>query len=122
MSARVLSFFICRVVNDTNYLVADFSEQCGSDQWFRFLPLAVVCLVLYPIGIPLCLFVALYRVRKQHHVPKVQIALGILFEAFAKHLVGFSRHCPQHFVALCCAHVCCGCVRLCFLFRKKVVV
>jgi hypothetical protein len=30
VSSMMLSFFVCRSINDTSYLVADFSETCGS--------------------------------------------------------------------------------------------
>src|SRR6185437_2402658 len=89
ISARILEFFQCKEVNGVNYLVADFTEQCGSTEWNRYLPLAVLALLLYPIGIPLLFFVALYRVRKRHAEPAVQLSLGILFEGFRKHLWWF---------------------------------
>ncbi len=47
ISSRVLSFFICREINGTNYLVADFTQVCGSDEWFKYLPLAVIALIVY---------------------------------------------------------------------------
>jgi hypothetical protein len=63
-------------VNGINYLVADFSQTCGSTEWNRYLPLAIAAVVVYPFGVPALLFMALYSVRKRHQDPLVKISLG----------------------------------------------
>jgi hypothetical protein len=50
VSSQVLSFFICRQVNGTNYLVADFTLECFNDRWNRYLPFAIIAVFVYPIG------------------------------------------------------------------------
>ncbi len=62
-----------------NYLIADFSVVCGSAEWNQYLPLAVVCLIVYPIGIPLVLFVMLARNRHRLRQPNTVLALGIVY-------------------------------------------
>ncbi len=52
VSSRVLSFFICRTVSGTSYLVADFELECYNSEWYQYLPVALVGLLLYPLGIP----------------------------------------------------------------------
>ncbi len=43
----------------------------------------------YPIGIPVILFIALYRIRNRRYQIEVQIAYGILYEGFSKELWWF---------------------------------
>ncbi len=77
-----LSFFLCRTVDGTSYLVADFTLQCGSEEWNKYLPLAIVAVLVYPIGIPCALFIALYRVRRRLKHPHVQMSYGLAYEAY----------------------------------------
>jgi len=69
-------------VNGHNYLVADFNLECGDAQWNKYLPLACLCLLLYPIGIPAVMF---YLLRSNRHRLKQQdtiLSLGFLYEAY----------------------------------------
>jgi hypothetical protein len=50
VSSRALSFFACRDVDGVSYMVADFKLQCGTEQWKSYMPLAVICVMVYPIG------------------------------------------------------------------------
>jgi hypothetical protein len=52
----MLSFFVCRTINTKHFLVADFSQACGDDTWFAFLPVAIPFSILYPFGVPLFFF------------------------------------------------------------------
>jgi hypothetical protein len=76
ISQQILAFFICRTVNDTSYLIADFTLKCGDSEWNKYLPLATVAVFVYPIGIPIALFVALYRVRRRLHLKATQTSYG----------------------------------------------
>jgi hypothetical protein len=51
----VFGFFVCREVNGESFLVADFSLRCGlsDERWSRYLPFALVTLLLVPVGVPL---------------------------------------------------------------------
>ncbi len=82
LSARVVSFFVCRNVNGEEYLVADFNLKCFDDLWFRYLGLGVVCLLLYRLGIPLVLFWMLYRNRFKLRDPTTIVSLGIMYESY----------------------------------------
>ncbi len=62
------------------YVAADFTLECNDARWNQYLPLAVVGLLLYPIGIPAFLFVALFRIRKRLHEPARLLAWGIVYE------------------------------------------
>jgi hypothetical protein len=74
----------CREVEGVSYLVSDFSLRCGlSDaEWTRYLPLAVVALLIYPIGIPLALFGVLWTHRTRLEEPAVLLRFDIIYEAY----------------------------------------
>ncbi len=82
ISARVLSFFVCRDINGTRYLAADFHLECNDSDWSRNVPLAIICLLVYPIGIPLVIFIILYRNRNRLLIPEVALAYGLLYEGY----------------------------------------
>jgi hypothetical protein len=84
VSSEVLSFFLCREVNGVSYLLADFNLQCGNAVWLKYLPLAIAGVVMYPIGIPLFLFISLFRIRKHLHEKSRLMAWGIVYEAYKR--------------------------------------
>eukprot|EP00854_Cymbomonas_tetramitiformis_P002263 gene2263-2981_t len=64
ISSRMLSFFDCTAVYDEYYLRYDLHVQCWVGEHRRYLPIAVLGVLLYPIGLP-AVFTALlvwYRV------------------------------------------------------------
>jgi len=84
-SARILSMFVCRSIDGKSYLMADFTIECGGQDWNQYLPFAIVFLFLYPIGIPVFYFLLLRRYRdKADSSPKIYLALGFLFNAYTK--------------------------------------
>ena len=81
-AARVLSFFVCKPVAGTSYLVADFSVVCGGARWTAFLPVAIACTLVYPVGVPLLVLSLLIAYRKRLDEPDIQASLGFLYNAF----------------------------------------
>jgi len=79
VSSRVLSTFVCREVNGTNYLVADFTLNCYDDRWNTYLPFSVSMALLYPIGVPLLFF---SLIRKYRFHPLSVVSIGFLYEAY----------------------------------------
>jgi hypothetical protein len=59
-------------------VIADFTQQCGSEEWLRHLPLGMIALLLYPLGIPLMFYFLLRRNRQNLSDPRVLISLGFL--------------------------------------------
>jgi len=82
ISSLVLSFFHCYNVQNVSYLVYDFSLLCYDHLWFRYLPLALIMLIIYPIGVPLAFFVLLFRSRNQLKLRETKNWLGFLYEAY----------------------------------------
>jgi hypothetical protein len=69
VSQRSLAFFLCRTVNGTSYLVGDFKLRCDTPQWDQYLPLAIVALFVYPIGLYPFLFACWMLVSFTHRSP-----------------------------------------------------
>ena len=78
VSGQGFFFFACRpiellesdnVTRTTRYfLTADYSLECYSTTWFRVLPLAVVVVGGFALGVPLAFLYLLYR--KRHEIEK----------------------------------------------------
>ncbi len=66
----------------TSYLVADFTLICGDEKWNQYLPLAIVAVFVYPIGIPVFLFTSLHSVRKRLAMPKTILRWGLAYDAY----------------------------------------
>ncbi len=82
VSSTVLSFFLCRTVAGTSYLVADFRLLCGDARWNSYLGLAVLALIVYPIGIPVVLFLSLWNVRHRLKHATVLVSFGLAYDAY----------------------------------------
>jgi len=82
VSTSVIGYFNCRGVEGKSYLIADFGMECGSDIWKKWLPYLTVMLFVYPIGIPLITFLALWRHRHRLREPNTVFALGFMYEAY----------------------------------------
>eukprot|EP01006_Ploeotia_vitrea_P035745 TRINITY_DN65931_c10_g3_i2.p1 TRINITY_DN65931_c10_g3~~TRINITY_DN65931_c10_g3_i2.p1 ORF type:complete len:506 (+),score=273.25 TRINITY_DN65931_c10_g3_i2:97-1614(+) len=89
VSSIIFRLYLCREVNGTEYLLSDFSIQCGSDEWLRYAYFNLVAILLYPIGIPAFFYFMLQRNRKQLHLPGVRVQLGFLYEAYSPQLWWF---------------------------------
>jgi hypothetical protein len=62
----VIATFLCRTVDGTSYLVADYTLQCGTPQWDLAVAWCSTWLVVYVVGLPLAVVLALRR-----HIPSV---------------------------------------------------
>jgi len=83
VSSMMLSLFVCRRVNDgAIYLVADFSQLCYSPEWMTYIGVAVLFILMYPIGVPTAFFFLLRRYKARLNEPDVQLQLGFLYEAY----------------------------------------
>ena len=87
VSSTVLSTFDCREVNGVSYLVSDVSLRCHEGDWGFHSVYAGIMIAIYPIGIPLLLFLIMYRKRAVLYTSMyLKIALGFTFEAYRKGL------------------------------------
>jgi len=90
VSSIILRLYVCKEVNDVDYLVADFSLQCSGDTYKKHSLGAAVMILLYPIGIPLFMFYSLatYRYDKYSKFRLdengIRAQLGFLYDAYER--------------------------------------
>eukprot|EP00945_MAST-04E_sp_MAST-4E-sp1_P001515 g1515.t1 len=61
LSTRIFRVFKCDKVQDRYYLTADYSVECYGSNWWVHGSLAIVCMFVYVIGIPLVQFIVLWK-------------------------------------------------------------
>jgi hypothetical protein len=84
--------FVCREVNGTSYLYADFNLHCYDDRWQTYLPIILVFVLLYPVGIPVVLFIMLWKHSRRINSPDPVVraearrehSLEFLHDAYSK--------------------------------------
>jgi hypothetical protein len=91
VSSTLFSYFQCSTVNGATFLVVDFRVICYDARWQQYLPLAIVCIALYPIGVPLLVLYLLRSVRNRLNAPENQLALGFLYAAFSAEVPNIIR-------------------------------
>lgn len=82
LCSTILKYFVCRQINDTIYLVADFAVLCYSDKWFKSLPIAVIATLVYPVGIPAIFGLFLFFHRRRLDELEMRLKLGFLVDAY----------------------------------------
>ena len=66
ISTRIFRLFKCRKVQDKYFLTSDYSMECYVGEWWNYGGVAVLCMFVYVLGVPLVQFVLLCRNR--HHL------------------------------------------------------
>lgn len=91
VSRKVLETFVCRDIDGTQYLVADFDIQCYTGDWLRFLPYEIFVTLVYPLGIPAAMFYLIRRKRQEDRLrdPATLLSYGFLYEAYQPSLWWF---------------------------------
>ena len=72
ISTVIFQLFKCHPIEGKYYLVADYTVQCWTAEWYPYMVIAIAGIFLYTIGIPLFLFVQLYRNREILHVDDLE--------------------------------------------------
>ena len=67
LATRIFRLFKCQKVHQRYFLVGDMSVACFEDAWWNYGYIAVGCIFLYVVGIPLIQFMALYTNRHYLH-------------------------------------------------------
>lgn len=83
VSSMCLRLFVCRNINGTDYLLADFTLECYDSQWRQYAYIDIFFIALYPVGIPVFFFLLLWTNRKRLTLPDIRIELGFLYEAYS---------------------------------------
>jgi len=82
VSADVLGMLVCKDINGTSYLLADFSIHCGSPEWLTYIGPTIAMIFIYPIGVPAFFFAMLWRYRHRLEESGVRLQLGFLYAGY----------------------------------------
>jgi len=82
VASTILRLWVCKDINDTWYLLADFRDLCYDARWHRYANFGAVMIVFYPVGIPLLFAYKLITNRTQMQRPGVKAALGFFYGSF----------------------------------------
>ena len=66
ISTKTITFFACETFDDNygRFMVADYSISCDSEKYQYFFYYALLCILIYPIGVPLFYITILYKNRR----------------------------------------------------------
>lgn len=81
VSQNALKMFMCTVVEDNLYMTGDFHYQCFDEQWWDNLPLVLVYVVVYPVGILVLFGIFLFRARNKLQ-QRDTLTMGFLYQAY----------------------------------------
>lgn len=59
-------------------------QECFVPSWYKKLPVTIIALVVYGLGIPLLFFAILWRQRKNLSDPKLAARLGSVFVCYSQ--------------------------------------
>lgn len=79
LTKTILSFFHCKTIGDTSYLVADMRVQCYDMEYKSWLVVASIFAILYIIGIPTLGMYLIHRTREKHYDDPTHTTLAFLY-------------------------------------------
>jgi hypothetical protein len=82
VSATVCRLFVCREIEGKRFLASDLTISCDSTTYKTFAFYASFMLLVYPLGIPLFVFVKMLRLRHKLKKPNVKAQFGFLYLGF----------------------------------------
>ena len=85
LSRRTIEYFACSdKIDGRSYLRKDYTIECGSDEWNRGLPIAIIALILYPLGVPIYFAFELFVHRRELDNDTVLARYGFLYSAYRR--------------------------------------
>ncbi len=88
-ASRILNMFVCKQVEGSYYLIQDFNVKCYDARWQRFVAPNVICILIYPIGIPVYFAYLLFNNRKTLGDMRTRMRIGFLYDGYATHVWWF---------------------------------
>lgn len=82
ISSSVIKMWVCRNIDGVDYLMADMGIRCYQGEWTEMLPMGIIFVLIYPIGIPATFMGLLFYFRKRFKDPDVRIRLGFIYAAY----------------------------------------
>ena len=85
VSAKAFLFFACHEVgHGLSYLRTDYGVQCHQGSWIAFMPVALILILFFVLGLPVAIIRWHYVNRKVLHDPKTLSKYGWLYTGFQK--------------------------------------
>ena len=85
LSRRSLEYFNCSGnIDGKFYLTKDYTIECFVGQWNAMLPVAILSVAIYPLGIPALFAFQLWRHRKELDNDAVVARYGFLYEPYRR--------------------------------------
>lgn len=84
VSRKVFQFFHCNDISGRFFLRADYSIECWMPDWFAFLPIVLVVLGTFTLGLPAVLCYYLYSHRDRLYSISVQQKIGWMYDPYHK--------------------------------------
>jgi hypothetical protein len=84
VSSTVLRLYVCKDIGTKSFLLADLRVECHTDKWYMYSYGSLLCVLLYPIGIPCFFFVVLWTNRESLQDPNVKNTIGFLYDGYRK--------------------------------------
>ena len=83
-TTQALSHFRCLRVGTTDYLMADFTIECGDATWNGVTFFVTIVILVFSIGAPLGFAYELYKRRDELEDPETVSLLGMLYQTYVK--------------------------------------
>ena len=83
-TTQALSHFRCLRVGTTDYLIADFTIECGDATWNGVTFFVTIVILVFSIGAPLGFAYELYKRRDELEDPETVSLLGMLYQTYVK--------------------------------------
>ena len=82
LTVRCFRFFQCVPIDDKNYLLADFREECYTSKWNTYATIAIFVIVFYCMAYPLCILKILFSIRHNLEDLVVQHKYSFLYSEY----------------------------------------
>ena len=83
LTARSLEIFSCASDGSVHYMMYNQIEECYTSSWYTKMPIAVLGIIFYGIGIPLVFLVIVYRHRNNLDNPVVISRYGSVYFCYS---------------------------------------
>eukprot|EP00947_MAST-08B_sp_MAST-8B-sp1_P003253 g3253.t1 len=89
VSGQSFYTFRCRLVNETWYLMADYSLECYDSTWYAMLAPVVLTIVGFALGMPVLFARLLWKRRAELQTEETKKLLGVLYMSYKPDLYWF---------------------------------
>eukprot|EP00947_MAST-08B_sp_MAST-8B-sp1_P005739 g5739.t1 len=89
LSGQSFYAFRCRLVNETWYLMADYSLECYDSTWYAMLVPVVLTIVSFALGMPVLFARLLWKRRTELQTEETKKLLGVLYMSYKPDLYWF---------------------------------